>query len=243
MAITIRMVPVAECNGDDQGAMFSLLRSYFDGVCWEDFRHDLTEKDRVMLLTESESNTIVGFSTLMRLTVATCDGPITIVFSGDTVVDESSRSYCGFGYALAEYFELARREAGTRPAYYVLISKGWRTYRIMPFMFQRFYPTHTAVTPESVRRIITAFGRTKYPELYDERRGLILGRPLGPRIRHDGPDVVSAHRLADPHVSFFTVANPHHNLGDELVCIADLNIANYTPTFTRMIRRYRGEQS
>lgn len=238
--VQLDMVSVSDLDGAELQEMFILLQSYFDGVRWETFRRDLSEKDQVMLLRDGATKSIVGFSTLMHFTVQAPDGPVMIVFSGDTVVEESSRSYCGFGYGLDIYFRIVRQGAGSIPVYYALISKGWRTYRVLPFLFRKFFPSCENVTPGHYRGIANVFGAYKYPRLYDVRRGIVSGTPDGQRIRRDGPDVLSVHRLADPHVNFFAIANPHHWDGDELVCIADVNPSNYSPAFLRMVRRYQG---
>ncbi len=239
--LALELRPVGVLDPACRDAMFALLGAYFDGVSRDEFDRDLAEKDQVMLLTEREGGRLAGFSTLMRLAVPTSAGEALVVFSGDTAVAQSSRSFWGFAYGLDRYFAEAREHAAGRPAYYVLSSKGWRTYRVLAALFRRFYPGCLEVTPRAPREVIAAFAAKKYPGAFDARRGVLPGRPNGPRIRPDGPDVVPVHRLADPHVDFFARANPGHERGDELVCIADIAPENYSATFRRMLRRQRAD--
>jgi hypothetical protein len=45
---------------------------------------------------------------------------------------------------------------------------------------------------------------------------------------------IPAERCKDPHVDFFASQNPHHDQGDELVCLAEITEANLTPAGKRM---------
>ena len=240
MPLRLERMPVGELDDRAKARMFELLEQSFEGVCRVAFLADLAEKDTVLLLVDAASGRIAGFSTLMRFRVGTPRGEVMVVFSGDTAVEESARNSWGFGYGLDAYFREARQEAGRTPVYYVLISKGWRTYRVLAFLFRAFFPAPAGGPDAHGSELVRAFGAYNYPDRFDARRGLVIGRPDGPRIRRGGPDALVANRLADPHVRFFAAANPRHDQGDELVCVADVSPRNYTAAFERMLRRQTG---
>jgi hypothetical protein len=154
------------------------------------------------------------------------------VFSGDTAVLPEYRTSFALGQELARHFHHAHDRNPGRPVSYVLISKGWRTYKIMPFFFREFFPRHDAETPPFERALIDAFGQSRYPDRYDEGVIRFAGEPA-PRVRPDGVDADPA--KSDPHTEFFLRVNSRYLEGDELVCVARIHPTNYTGQLRRLL--------
>jgi hypothetical protein len=233
-------VPRGDLSRADRGACFDLLRRLFLGVSWGDFVRDLEEKDAVMLLRDAETGAVGAFSTLMELELPVAGELLPVVFSGDTAVLPEYRTSFGLGQELARYFLRAYERHPGRPVYYVLISKGWRTYKILPFFFREFFPRHDAETPPYERALIDAFGVAKYLGRYSD--GVIRFGADAPRLRPGSVDAFPARE--DPHTAFFLRANPGYLEGDELVCAARIEPANFTPQLSRLLglgRRRAGE--
>ena len=219
--------------------MFELLSLEFLGVHREDFLRDLAEKESVMLLrAQGAQGMIVGFSTLMTLELPGANGPVRAVFSGDTTVLPQYRCSTGIGIEAVKYFLKTMQAFPGREIYYVLISKGWRTYRILPFFFKRFAPSYDAETSLEDTDIIDAFGRTKYPHSYEKGSGLIRFANEAQRLM---PDTIDARPPAyeDEHVEFFIKKNPTYLSGTELVCVAKICFDNFTDAARRIARMQR----
>jgi hypothetical protein len=221
----------ADCGSADRRACFDLLGRLFLGVRWDEFVRDFDEKDAVMLLRDAETGAIGGFSTVTELELAVAGAPVPVVFSGDTAVLAEYRKSLALGQELARHFWEARERHPGRPVSYVLISKGWRTYKILPFFFREFFPRHDAATPPFERALIDAFGSATYPGLYAD--GLIRFGADAPRLRPDGADAFPARE--DAHTAFFLRANSGYLDGDELVCAARIEPANFTAQMTRLL--------
>ena len=132
--------PIAKLTSSERATMFGLLSLEFLGTCREDFIRDLEEKDVVALLRrESCDGEIVGFSTLMILDLPIDGRGVKPVFSGDTTVLPEFRSGGGIGVEVGRYFMRALEAFPKHEIYYVLISKGWRTYQVLPFFFRHFF--------------------------------------------------------------------------------------------------------
>ena len=232
-AVVAATVPTKTLAAVDRDEMFDLLSRYYLGVTEADFARDLAGKEHVMLLREGIGR-VVGFSTLLRFDLATCAGTVRGIFSGDTIVEESYRRTLGFATELAHYLEDTRRTSSGKRTFYFLISKGWRTYRILPFLFKDFHPTYRATMPREHREVRDAFGNWKYPREYDPRTGRIVFDHETQRIRSESAEAFDPRRN-DPHVAFFFQANPHYLRGDELVCVAEVTPDNYTEGLTRLI--------
>ena len=224
--------PVSECTSDELAACFELLSQLFLGVTWENFVRDLEEKDEVMLLRDAETGAIGGFSTVTALEIAVRGEPVPVVFSGDTAVLPEYRTSFALGQELARCFHRAYERHSGRPVSYVLISKGWRTYKIMPFFFREFFPRHDAETPPFESALIDAFGESRYPDRYADGVIRFAGEPA-PRVRPESVDAVPV--KGDPHTEFFLRANSRYLEGDELVCAARIHPTNYTARLSRLL--------
>lgn len=213
--------------------MYTLLAHYFANVTRPHFEQDLAEKEWIILLTDTTSGQIQGFSTLMRLQIRIDDQPIVAFFSGDTIIQQDywgeavlPRLWGRHVFGLAENIPQAR-------AYWFLISSGYKTYRFLPVFFREFFPTYQSSTPAAIKRVLDALGHLKFPGEYDPESGLIrFARPSPLR-----PDVakITARRLRDPHVAYFVATNPGHDRGDQLACLVELTQANLTAAGRRML--------
>jgi hypothetical protein len=231
-------------SGAQRERMYSLLAQYFTDTVWEAFERDLAEKEWVILLEDTHTGTLEGFSTLMRLELRV-DGdgrPVVAFFSGDTIVGRPywgetalPRTFARHAFALAA---AERRVDPTVAVYWYLISSGYKTYRFLPVFFREFYPTYARTTPAAVQRILDALGRRKFPREYDAAAGVV--RPAHPSALRAGVAEIEPRHLLDPHVAFFAAANPGHAAGDELACLTALHPANLTPAGRRML--YEGAE-
>ena len=125
------------------------------------------------------------------------------------------------------------RQYPNGPYYWLLITSGFRTYRLLSTFWQTFYPRFDAATPPDRQRLLDALACERFGDAYDPATGI---------VRFDRPQVLRPHlagvppeRLDDPHVAFFARRNPGHARGDELACLCELDDANLTAAGRRMV--------
>ncbi len=227
---------IAELTSKEKDKMYELLSGHFLGTSREVFEHDLSEKECVFLLAKKTDGEVVGFSTITHFNVAIDERDVSVVFSGDTVVLEQYRSNIRSVAEIARYFQSIHNRHPDREVYYVLSSKGWRTYRLLPCFFKEFYPNHKSATPSQTKKILDAFCTMKFPEYYDPARGLLTATNDRQRLR---PEKDSDSVLPDrnnSHINFFAEKNPCFLDGDELVCIASIALSNLTSSLLRFTR-------
>jgi len=225
--------PPAEILPGERNQMITLLRHYFTNITPNDFENDLAEKEWAVLLYDTATGHIKGFSTLMRLQTTVGGQPIVAFFSGDTIIH---RDYWGetelprlWG---RHVFDLAAAIPSTR-VFWFLICSGYKTYRFLPVFFREFYPTYRCKTPPAIKKTIDALAQLKFPTEYDPERGIIRlerAAPLQPGVAE-----ITKRRLKDPHIAFFARANPGHTHGEELACLTEINPANLTRAGRRML--------
>lgn len=232
---------IAELTASERATMLGLLSLEFLGVSRQDFIQDLEEKEAVMLLhKETHDGEIVGFSTLMTFELPVDGRKVKAVFSGDTTVLKEYRSSTGFGIEIARYFTKALEMFPKHEIYYILISKGWRTYKILPFFFKNFAPKHDTPSSTKDKAVMDAFGRKKYPREYHSDRGLIMFSKETQRLIPGSVDALPPLE-PDVHTRFFLERNLTYLSGTELVCVAPVNEDNFTPQMMRLLKSSKQE--
>jgi hypothetical protein len=229
-----RLVGREHLKEAEREAMRALLASHFQGVTPERFAADLAEKDWVLLL-EDEAG-LRGFSTLRIYETQGPGGePLTVVYSGDTIVEPGSWSTAALPKSWIAAVRALRERHPRGRLLWLLLTSGFRTYRFLPVFWRDFWPRHDArMTPE-IQALRDGLARERFGDLY---QGGIVRFPE-PQVLREGLDEVPEGRLRDPHVAFFLEANPGWAEGDELVCVTELAEENLTPAGRRMWREGR----
>lgn len=219
------VVRTAGLSEADAETLFELFSRYYRAVNWPRFEADLREKDYVILLRDSRTGSLQGFSTQKILRATVLDHEVRAVFSGDTVIDpaywgeqELVRSWCSFAGRV-------RSEEPETPLYWFLITKGYRTYLYLPVFYHDYYPRHDGPTPVFDQAVLDVLARSKFGSFYQSRAGTIrFPRSMG----HLAPElaVVPPGRQEDLRVRFFLDRNPDYAKGTELACLTEVCEAN-----------------
>lgn len=233
--ISSNTVLIDQISSVEKNEMYNLLLKYFLDVSRKDFDKDLSEKECVMFLRNIKGD-IVGFSTLMSIKMSIEGRNIVVVFSGDTVVNKDQRSSFGLGTEIAKYFHAIKEKYPHHEPYYVLTSKGWRTYRILPFFFKQFFPNLDSEITIEIKEVLDKFCLMKFPSYYDSQTGLLSSDKQRQRLHPDSGDC-ELPDCCDEHVKFFIQQNPKFENGDELACIASIKTTNLTSGMLRFTRR------
>ena len=89
--LTGQVVRVADLMADEREQMYALLSRYFAHTTREQFTRDLARKEWAVVLRDSVTRRVQGFSTLARFTLTAAEAsdgkPVVVFFSGDTIID------------------------------------------------------------------------------------------------------------------------------------------------------------
>lgn len=223
---------VSSLSTADKDAMFALMERYYQTLR-HIFDADLHEKEHIILMRDSCSGEICGFSTMVSMQVA----GIVALFSGDTIIHENYRNetvlprlwaQLAFGTA-----DSIKAQDPRKQVYWFLISSGYKTYRYLPVFFREFYPHYDCPTPKPIQLVMDTLASNRYPKEYQPQCGIV--RLKNPTPLRDGVADIHARHLSNPHIAFFARINPHHAQGDELVCITEIDRRNLTPAGRRMV--------
>ena len=223
------LVSIHKLSSDDREAMYRLLQRHFRGVTPEVFAADLAAKNWVLLIKDGLKQ-VKGFSTLKLYDVTVNDDPFSVVYSGDTIVDPTAWSSATLPRAWIQAINQLR--CPHRRLFWLLISSGFRTYRLLPTFWQEFYPRYDRPTPQAMHHLMHTLAQQQFGESYRSDTGLVRfphPQKLSPILGTVPPE-----RHSDPHIHFFEQVNPDHSQGDELVCLTEICADNLTAAGRRM---------
>jgi hypothetical protein len=215
----------SELTRAERDEMFALLECHFRGVHRQTFERDLDDKNWVLLLIEASR--LKGFSTL-RAYDTTCDGErVSVIYSGDTIVDRDvwhsaalPRTWIAAVRSLRERFLRGPR------LYWLLLTSGIRTYRLLPVFWRDFHPRHDAPTSAEAERLLATLATERFGACYRADSGIVTFP--APQVLREHLCDISPGRLLDPHVAYFLRRNPRWRQGDELVCLTEIAFENLT---------------
>jgi hypothetical protein len=203
--------------------MYALLAASYDRTDPAQFRQDLSEKDDVFSFWRGDR--LVGFSTIMRRRIPELGGAI-FLFSGDTVMAPDARGGRHLQVAFGRYVLMAKLRRPHRPLYWMLISKGYKTYLMMRRNYPYSFPSPAGEPPPAVRAALQGFYARKFGAAYDPASDIIDVGDEGNAASGDAavpPDDL----LTDPDVAYFLHKNPRYKEGKELACLAEIRLRDY----------------
>jgi hypothetical protein len=237
VSITSTVVSRAELGAADTTRMHQLLTQHFEGVTRSQFDRDLAEKNWVILLTRATE--LVGFSTLLVYETRFERAPVSVVYSGDTIVAPEAWGTTALPRAWIAAVNRLRSTVPRGPYYWLLLTSGFRTYRFLPVFWREFFPRFDRTTPPGQGHLLEYLATERFGAQYDAQSGIV--RFLQPQRLRAGLNQIPAGRDADPHIAFFAERNAGHARGDELVCLTELSPENLTAAGRRMVRQPRAQ--
>jgi hypothetical protein len=232
-SLTSQTISRSELTPPTIQQMFAVFNENFAQTSPEIFQRDLNNKDWVILLRD-EQNRLQGFSTLALYETEFESQKISVVYSGDTVI---CKEYWGTPQLPSTWIKtvLEKSKAMQQPLYWLLISSGYKTYRFLSVFYNTFYPHYACPTPPHIQALMRHLALQRFGADYIPELGVVRFT-IGATPLRDGVAAVTDERLHDPHVAHYIKMNPHHDQGDELVCITQVHPDNFTPAGRRMAR-------
>lgn len=204
--------------------MFELFSKYYADVSFEQFQKDLSDKTHVFVFRDEKK--LAGFSTILRRPISRKGLPGTILFSGDTVLDSNYWGSKILQTTFFQYIVQSKLMSPTQPVYWMLMSKGYKTYLMMRKNFLLSYPQHQKSTPETFQKVMDYFYEDRFGRAYSAPEGLIRFQDPKGRVKEEF--CAPQGKLAqDPDVTFFQKKNPCYHQGDELACVAEIRFQDF----------------
>jgi hypothetical protein len=232
MNLDSQIVMVKDLRTEDAAQMCRLMQAHYEGVTEHQFTADLEAKQWVILLRHDCQ--LCGFSTQVAFEHVVDGTAVRILFSGDTVIEKSHWGSLALPVAWGRLMLALLADRPGTSLYWLLTSKGYKTYRFLPVFFREFHPCYCLETPPFEKNLLQSVAVRQFGSRYDPATRILRAKPGDQRLR-DGIADLDNHRLRDPHVAFFQKQNPGHACGDELVCLARFHPENLKPYIRRQL--------
>lgn len=228
--LTGTVITSAQLTEERIDRMVHLMAKTYAGTSPQKVRRDLSNKQYILLLHNHE-NVLQGFSTIQLFDSEFRGRPVKILFSGDTVISEESRGHVALMHDWWQFTCQIQRQFSDRDLYWMLISKGWRTYKFLPLFYKEFYPSRLHPTPPDFQEFMARLAEKKFPGEYHDGRII----PAEPDFLKNAETDVPPRKAQDPDILFFLSRNPDFGKGHELVCLTRLALDNLTPIGRRIL--------
>lgn len=235
--LSARTITVSALSPAAVDEAFCLFEASYAGADRKRFDRDLREKQRIILLRDRDTGALKGFSTV-HIQRRQTPRPCTVIFSGDTVIDREYWGQKQLQSAFARILVVEKLRAPRQPLYWLLLSKGYRTYMLLANAFPRAIPRHDRPADETLQAMLNAIATERFGAQYDAVSGIVRFERRD-RVR-DGLAPITQGHLDNPHLRFFVARNPGHAEGDELACLADVRLVDIARIAMRLARHRLG---
>lgn len=215
--------------------LYGLYSVYYAPTSSEVFVQDLASKSYCIVLRDS-TGTICGFSTVAQFRLSTAVGDVEVLYSGDTVVERSHWGELTLPYTWIQEAGRIKAAARTVPLYWLLITKGHRTFRYLP----GFAWTYCPGPDLALQALRDEVAEQVFGSRYDARTGILAPDPACPTALQPVYAGLDRARTGNHRIADFLSQNPGHAQGEELVCLCELSVENLKPRALRQFMKGLG---
>lgn len=228
----------ASLSEAERARMLSLMQLCYDNVDPARFHADLANKRDVIVLVDGDG-TIMGFSTV-RIAEELLEGRrVDILFSGDTVIHPDCWGAKALQWGFLAYTLRHKLRRPWRPLYWLLLSKGYKTYLLLTNNFPTAFPRRAHVAPAALIALRNKVAADWWGNEYDATSEILTWADARDRVR-SGVAALDAKTLAHPDIAWFVEKNPRWSEGQELVCFAEIDFALGARWIAKTVRRMGG---
>jgi hypothetical protein len=171
--LTARFRRVESISPIELTQMHALFSRFYENADLATFIKDLSEKSGVIMVREkNEAATIRGFSTIKQVELDDDGRPAIGVFSGDTILHPDYWGDRALKDGFVRYMLGVKARMPRTPIYWLLISKGYKTYLLLANNFVTYYPRHDKPSDPRLRGIVDQYCRQLFPRAYNPTKGI-----------------------------------------------------------------------
>jgi hypothetical protein len=203
--------------------MHQLFLKYYNNADLETFVKDIIKKQYVLLIKHPKNGKIVGFSTIALLNISYKNKSALGLFSGDTILEKEFWGSRRWQLTWVLFCLKVRLFNLRVPFFWLLISKGYKTYLLLANNFVNYYPRLDKDDTE-LGNIVDIYCEHLYPEHYIKERQLLDFGEEYQNLKSHVAEISDELRESQPKIRFFEERNPEWWRGTELPCVGVIDI-------------------
>jgi len=203
--------------------MHKIFVQYYHNADLKTFVTDMGAKTGVIILQDKKEKRIVGFSTWTEIELIAGGKKSLGIFSGDTVVEKKYWGNKELQKRFVKQLLKTKIKKPKTPIFWLLISKGYKTYLLLTNNFPNHYPRHDKNNIK-LESIVDDYCQQLYPSAYNTTHRLL---DFGDKYQHLKDDVAAITQdMTDSHpdIRHFEQLNPSWRQGTELPCVGEVSI-------------------
>ena len=203
--------------------MHNIFIQYYHNADLNTFVTDMGAKTGVIMLHDKKEKRIVGFSTWTEIKLMANGKKSIGIFSGDTVVEKKYWGNKELHKQFLKQLLKTKLKQPKTPIFWLLISKGYKTYLLLTNNFPTHYPSHDKNNIK-LESIVDEYCQQLYPSAYNKTHRLL---DFGDEYQHLKGDVAAITQdMTDSHpdIRHFEKLNPSWRQGTELPCVGEVSI-------------------
>lgn len=203
--------------------MHKVFIQYYHNADLQTFVTDMGKKTGVIILQEKYSEKIVGFSTWTELAINQNGQQSIGIFSGDTVVEKKYWGNKELQKTFVKQLLKTKIHNPRTPVFWLLISKGYKTYLLLTNNFPKHYPSyqHNNIKLEAV---VDDYCQQLYPAAYNKEDRLLNFGDQYQHLKDDVAQISEDMTRQNPNIRHFAELNPSWHKGTELPCVGEVSI-------------------
>lgn len=235
--LSFSFLKVSHLREEEINVMWELYARYYDSVTKEKFKNDLFQKQIVIMLYEKKSKILKGFSTQMLNEFEIGGKKCRILFSGDTIIEKEYWGQKTLQFAFTLMMMKIKLQRPLCPLYWILITKGFKTYLLLSNNFKYFWPRFSKKNPHYIQTIMDEYAGRFFQKSYNKEKGLLIFESGEHEHLKSGVADILEKDLLNPNIRFFTEKNPNWKRGDELVCVGEFDLCFFVRLLFKNIKR------
>ena len=203
--------------------MHQVFIQYYHNAPLNSFVTDMGKKTGIILLQEKYSEKIVGFSTWTELDIIRNGERSIGIFSGDTVVEKKFWGNKELQKTFVKQLLKTKIKNPKTPVFWLLISKGYKTYLLLTNNFPKHYPSYKRNNIK-LESIVDEYCEQLYPEAYNREKRLLNFGSDYQFLKDDVAEITPNMTESNPKIRHFAKLNPSWQQGTELPCIGEVSV-------------------
>ena len=203
--------------------MHALFIQYYHNADLQTFVQDMAKKTGIFILENKKTKEIAGFSTWNEIDIVYKKKRSLGVFSGDTVVDKRYWGDKALQKAFVKRLFKLRMTRLDKDIYWLLISKGYKTYLLLANNFPKYYP-HYKRDSSKLRSVVDHYCNEFYPQEYQHSKRLLDFGGEYQYLKGGVAEITDEMKLNNPKIKFFEDKNPSWREGTELPCVGEVSL-------------------
>lgn len=180
----------------------------------------------MILIRRRDDAEVVGFSTVTKVRMKHGRRRVRGIFSGDTIIDPDYWGSRALQVSFLLYMLRTRLRHPFAPLFWLLISKGYKTYLLLANNFPRYYPNpdgrHT-----HYETLVRQYCDQLFPGYWCERRKVLDFGDQYQCLKGQVAEITPELARRYPRIGYFEQRNPEWRRGTELPCIGQVGYSDF----------------